>query len=148
MVRTCMGEVCVRRSCFFPLALVSLILSVIQKVSHTSRAGWLSGILSLSKLCCSSSIWGPSSTLNPSEIKISSKSSEVILIGCLCPFFFDGNWSVTSICSSSTCCSNFASSSKRVFSSAFCSISFLSSLARGPTTFFSSTERYFHLQNH
>ena len=68
---TCTEEVCVLRA----------ILSLMKKVSCISRAGCSSGKFNAEKLCQSSSISGPSETLNPIFENISMISFLTIEIG-------------------------------------------------------------------
>ena len=143
MVLICTGDVCVLSKNLSPSSLCLLISSLTQKVSHTSRAWWLAGILSLSKLNSSVSICGPSSILNPREINISSRSSEVMLIGCLCHLACFQNSRVTSIFSFSSCSLNQDSSCSFCFFAIYPRIKLLSLFASGHMIFFSSFERSF-----
>ena len=141
IVLTWTGEVWVLNNFLSPDFFSLLISSVIQNVSHTSLAGWLSGIFNLSKLWVSSSTWGPSSTLNQREIKISSSKFEVILIGCLCHLSFEGYSAVTSIFSSSSSFAYLASIISACFFSTSLSIKTFNLLASGQIIFLSSFDK-------
>ena len=81
MVRTCTGEVWVRRSLRSPVTGSGLK----KKVSCISRAGCLGGKFSAVKLWKSSSMSGPSATEKPMSAKMETISSMVCMVGCTAP---------------------------------------------------------------
>jgi len=66
-------------------------------VSCISLAGCSSGKFKAEKLCQSSSISGPSLTVNPIRLKISTISFRMREIGCLLPKLSEGIFFVKSI---------------------------------------------------
>src|SRR3989475_5173890 len=98
MYRVCIDEVCVRSSVrMSPAPPSPRIGEARYSVSCMSRAGCSAGMFSASKQCHSSSASGPSTTVNPMRVKMSSSWSRAMVNGCRWPSGGTRPGSVTSI---------------------------------------------------
>ena len=114
-----------------------------KKVSCASRAGWCLGMLSISKLCFSSSTHGPSAHSKPKWAKMVVMRSIATESGCRWPCGAGKAGKVKSkqvLFSSSLIC---LAAKKAVFSSNAAESAPFKALPNGPATFLSSIEKSF-----